>query len=164
MVTINYYLKGAISEKTIKQLKKEKNAGINARLNKPIQLFLMVSGLGKRIQIYTKRRISQNEWDKEKQQVDTRKNKLNGTEINSWLTIFKEAVIKQNSKNESSGGNSDTIDHLFSATVDHLIENFFNSINKGLQAVKQLFSWWSITNENRWSIVSEFPKRGLFIP
>ncbi len=111
MVTINYYLKGAISEKTINKLKKEKNAGINARLNKPIQLFLMVSGLGKRIQIYTKRRISQNEWDKEKQQVDTRKNKINGTEINTWLTNFKEAVIKQNSKNESA---------IISTTIEEL--------------------------------------------
>jgi hypothetical protein len=49
---------------------------------------LTLSDLGKRIQIYTKRRVSQYEWDKEAQLVDCRKNKLNGTELNDWLTQF----------------------------------------------------------------------------
>ena len=103
MVTINYYLKGTISDKNIEELQKAKDPSLNKTLRTPRQVYLTVSGLGKRIQIYTKRRISQYEWDKEMQQVDCRKNKVNGTELNNWLMLFKQAVTKQNSANESTG-------------------------------------------------------------
>ena len=52
MVTINYYLKGAISDKTLNQLRKEKNAGITTMLNNPLQVFLKVSGLGWKIRLH----------------------------------------------------------------------------------------------------------------
>ncbi len=100
---LNYYLKGAMSDKIIADLKRSKEPTLNARLNKPLQVYLTLSGLGKRLQIYTKKRISQYEWDKDKQKVDIRKNKITGTEINEWLNSFQEAVEKQNSLNWNKG-------------------------------------------------------------
>ena len=100
MVTVNYYLKGAISDRNIAELQKAKDPLLNKTLRVPRQVYLTLSGLGKRIQIYTKRRVSQYEWDKEAQLVDCRKNKVNGTELNGWLTQFKQAVIKQRESKE----------------------------------------------------------------
>ena len=103
MVTINYYLKGAISDKNVKELMRVKDSSLNTALNKPLQVYLTLSGMGKRIQIYTKKRISQYSWNKEKQEVDTRRNKINGNELNTWFRDFKAAVIEQTSKNENKG-------------------------------------------------------------
>ena len=53
-------------------------------------------------------------------------------------------------------GNSDTIDHPFPETIDHLKQNLQSIINKGFQLLKQNFYRWSITNENRWSMPPNF--------
>ncbi len=103
MITINYYLKGAISDKNIEERQKAKDSSLNKILGKPLQVYLTLSGLGKRIQIYTKKRVSQYEWDKEKQLVDSRKNKINGTELNDWFILYKQSVLKQSSANENIG-------------------------------------------------------------
>jgi len=103
MIIVNYYLKGAISETNLKIRVKTKDSSHSELLRKPLQLYIMISGLGKRVQLYTQKRISQYEWDKKKQQIDTRKNKVNGEEINDWLQRLKHAVIKQDSLNENSG-------------------------------------------------------------
>ncbi len=110
MVTINLYLKGAISDATIEKLQKDKDSSLNEILRTPRQVFLTVSGLGKRIQIYTKKRVSQYEWDKETQAVDCRKNKVNGPELNDWFINFKQAVKKRNSTNENEGKITSIID------------------------------------------------------
>jgi integrase len=111
MTTVHYYLKGAMSDKTIEELKKTREPSLNKNLNKPLQVYLTLSGLGKRIQIYTKKRISQYEWDKEKELVDCRKNRVNGTEINLWLVAFSQAVDKHCSINEINGKTT-TIEEL----------------------------------------------------
>lgn len=101
MISINFYLKGAISDENIKQLTQAKDPSISDLLKKPLQLYLMISGLGKRIQIYTQKRVSQYEWDKNKQRIDVRRNKTTGESINDWLiqteqTIQKKFALYQN--------------------------------------------------------------------
>jgi integrase len=103
MITINYYLKGAMSDDKVKQLVKSKTQGIAEMLNQPLQLYLMISGAGKRIQIYTQKRISQYEWDKHKQRIDTRKNKLTGEAINDWLHSIEQSMLKKFALYENEG-------------------------------------------------------------
>jgi len=135
MIVVNFYLKGAISESNLKTLAAAKDASLTDMLKKPLQLYIMVSGLGKRIQIYSKKRITQLEWDKGKQLVDIRKNKVNGSEINEWLLGLKKSILKQCSTNENEGKTT-TIDDLNSiiesASPGHKIktsltfEDYFN--------------------------------------
>ncbi len=103
MATVNYYLKGAISDANIEILKEAKDPSLNEILRTPRQVFLTVSGWGQRIQIYTKKRVSQYEWDKKEQLIDCRRNKVDSDELNDFLLKFKQAVKKRNSANENEG-------------------------------------------------------------
>ncbi len=103
MITINFYLKGAISDTNLKELTQAKDPGISELLNKPLQLYMMISGLGKRIQIYTQKRVSQYEWDKNKQRIDVRKNKITGEAINDWLIQIEQTILKKFSLFENEG-------------------------------------------------------------
>ncbi len=103
MITINFYLKGAISEANLKQLTQAKDPGISDILNRPLQLYMMISGLGKRIQIYTQKRVSQYEWDKNKQRIDVRRNKGTGEMINDWLIQIEQSILKKFTLFENEG-------------------------------------------------------------
>ena len=101
MATINYYLKGAMSEKQIIELdKRDEKQLLKELLSKPLQIVLTVSTLGYRIQVYTKRRIEQKYWDKEKQLYDSRKYRLNVAEGNKWLSDLKFDTAKLVDQNE----------------------------------------------------------------
>jgi|GEM_PF-2511417 len=119
MVTVNYYLKGALSEKAIAELRNAGDPKLQTELRKPRQVFLMVSGLGDRMQIYTKKRVSQYEWDKEKQQIDTRGNKVSGPEINEWLLRFHISITRLCRQHEMDGKRT-TIEDLRSTLAGHL--------------------------------------------
>ncbi len=142
---LNYYLKGAMSDKIIADLKRSKEPTLNARLNKPLQVYLTLSGLGKRLQIYTKKRISQYEWDKDKQKVDIRKNKINGTEINEWLNSFQEALEKHNSINWNKGKTT-TIEDLRNI-LDSITPSGAKKITNTFQEYFDLFLKEHKTNE-----------------
>jgi site-specific recombinase XerD len=111
MISVNYYLKGALSESRILQMQKGKDPLLHSIVNEPKQVYLTISGLGKRMQIYTKKRIPQIEWNQNQQLVDCRKNKVNGTELNEWLNLLKQGVIKKDSANELAGKTT-TIDDV----------------------------------------------------
>jgi len=93
MATVNFYLKGAISDEKIKLLSKDDNAFLKKQLEKPLQIFLKLSVAGERIQVYTKKRIAQKYWDREKQRADCQKYKTSGSSLNDWLFDLEKQVL-----------------------------------------------------------------------
>lgn len=74
MASVNYYLKGAISEKHIEELRKNEDTEFhNEILSQPLQIFLKLSTQGRRIQVYIKRRIAQKYWNSSKQEYNPRR-------------------------------------------------------------------------------------------
>ncbi len=92
MATINYYLKGAISDNNILLLQKTDKEGLRRYYNTPLQIILKVSMAGSRLQIYTKKRIEPKFWQKNKQEVNCRKLKSGCLEINTWLSELKKEI------------------------------------------------------------------------
>ncbi len=93
MANVNYYLKGAISEKTI--FEERDKTILKEKLNKSRQIFLKVSLAGSRMQIYTKRRVPQIAWNKKKQEPYCHKIKVGCAELSEFLSEFKSDVIKE---------------------------------------------------------------------
>jgi len=104
MASVNFYLKGAVSEKNILELM---NAGdeesLNDLLNKPLQIFLKLSTRGRRIQVYTKRRIAQKYWDSSRQEYNPRRYRDNCAAKNAWLRELKSEVTELADNNERNG-------------------------------------------------------------
>jgi len=104
MASANFYLKGAISEKSIEELRENNNTELlDELLNNPLQIFLKLSTRGRRIQVYIKRRIAQKYWDSSKQEYNPRRYKDNCAAKNAWLRELKTEVTELADKNERSG-------------------------------------------------------------
>ena len=104
MASVNFYLKGAISEKRIEELRKNNDTEIlDELLNYPLQIFLKLSTQGRRIQVYIKRRIAQKYWDSSKQEYNPRKYKDNCAAKNAWLRELKTEVNELADNNERNG-------------------------------------------------------------
>lgn len=104
MASVNFYLKGAISDKRIEELRKTGNTEIlDELLNNPLQIFLKLSTRGRRIQVYIKRRIPQKYWDSSKQEYNSRRYKDNCAAKNAWLRELKSEVTELADKNERNG-------------------------------------------------------------
>jgi len=102
MATVNYYLKGAISEEKIKLLHTSDSLFLKKQQARPLQIFLKLSLGGERLQIYTKKRVAQKYWDREKQRADCQKLKTGGTTLNEWLFEFEKAVLDFAQTNENN--------------------------------------------------------------
>ncbi len=104
MASVNFYLKGAISEKNIPEFR---NAGdeesLNDLLNKPLQIFLKLSTRGRRIQVYIKRRIAQKYWNSSRQEYNPRRYRDNCAAKNTWLRELKSEVTELADNNERNG-------------------------------------------------------------
>ena len=101
MASVNFYLKGAISDKRIKELKISGDLEtLNELLDHPLQIFLKLSTQGRRMQVYIKRRIAQKYWDNSKQVFNPRKYRDNCTAKNAWLQELKTEVSELADKNE----------------------------------------------------------------
>ena len=86
MASVNYYLKGAFSSDRLEEIQ-DKNL-VKEILETPRQVYLNMSSGGVRLQLYTKQRVSQKDWDTEKQEIDCKKNrKGNGLAINKFLNL-----------------------------------------------------------------------------
>lgn len=103
MANLNYYLKGALSENKIEDLKQNDKAKLNEKLIHPLQIILKVSLPGERLQIYTTKRIPQIMWNKEKQEANCRKYKTACSDFNEWLIDFKAKVGERYNELEKSG-------------------------------------------------------------
>lgn len=102
MATVNYYLKGALSERNITNLNQSDKEGMLQYENTPLQIYLKVNMVGFRLQIYTKKRIEPKYWLKEKQEANCRKLKVGCIELNSWLYNLKQAVAQKCVQMETS--------------------------------------------------------------
>ena len=104
MASVNYYLKGAISEKHIEELKRNEDIeSLDEILSQPLQIFLKISSQGRRIQVYTKRRIAQKYWDSSKQEYNPRRYRDNCAAKNAWLRELKSEVAELADINERNG-------------------------------------------------------------
>ena len=103
MATVNYYLKGALSETKIKALEIGDKAFLQKKLDTPLQIYLKLSVGGERIQIYTKKRIAQKLWDERKQEADCVRFKNGGVKLNEWLAELKSQVRNFAEENENAG-------------------------------------------------------------
>lgn len=92
MATVNYYLKGALSEIHISTLEKFDSEAFKKYLETPLQVVLKVNMAGSRLQIYTKKRVEPKFWIKEKQELNCRKMKMGCTELNAWFSDLKKEV------------------------------------------------------------------------
>ncbi len=137
MATVNYYLKGSISYKNLKILEKtaEGKADIKTYYNTHLQLVLKVSSRGKRLQVYTKRRIAPIYWDKEKQEYNPRKFRNKCVENNTWLHDLKDEVSSLADEKERNG--SRIIQDELRDIVNHRILN--KPSKKSLAVVFDIF-------------------------
>ena len=104
MASVNFYLKGAISDRRIEEFRKTGNTEIlDELLTNPLQIFLKLSTRGRRIQVYIKRRIPQKYWDSSKQEYNPRRYKDNCAAKNTWLRELKSEVTELADKNERNG-------------------------------------------------------------
>jgi len=104
MASVNFYLKGAISEKHIEELRNSGDTeSLNELLTDPLQIFLKLSTQGRRIQVYTKRRIAQKFWDSSKQEYNPRRYRDNCAAKNAWLRELKTEVTELADNNERNG-------------------------------------------------------------
>jgi site-specific recombinase XerD len=104
MASVNFYLKGAISEKHIEELRNSGDTeSLNELLTDPLQIFLKLSTQGRRIQVYTKRRITQKFWDSSKQEYNPRRYRDNCVAKNAWLRELKTEVAELADNNERNG-------------------------------------------------------------
>ena len=104
MASVNFYLKGAISEKHIEELRNSGDTeSLNELLTDPLQIFLKLSTQGRRIQVYTKRRIAQKFWDSSKQEYNPRRYRDNCAAKNAWLRELKTEVAELADNNERNG-------------------------------------------------------------
>jgi len=104
MASVNFYLKGAISETKIQELRKNNSLDLlDEVLNIPLQIFLKLSTRGRRIQVYVKRRIAQKYWDNSKQEYNPRRYKDNCAAKNAWLRELKSEVTELADQNERNG-------------------------------------------------------------
>jgi site-specific recombinase XerD len=103
MATINYYLKGAISEQRIRELQHTDKSFLKEQLYAPRQIYLKLSISGERLQIYTKKRIAQYYWNKNKQEIDCKRYKNEGVQLNEWLSDLKTDIYKLAQENELNG-------------------------------------------------------------
>ncbi|MCK4465747.1 MAG: hypothetical protein KAU83_08550, partial [Bacteroidales bacterium] len=95
MASVNFYLKGAISDRRIEEFRKTGNTEIlDELLTNPLQIFLKLSTRGRRIQVYIKRRIPQKYWDSSKQEYNPRRYKDNCAAKNAWLRELKSEVTE----------------------------------------------------------------------
>ena len=101
MASVNFYLKGAISDKRINELKIIGDTeALNELLGRPLQVFLKLSTQGRRMQVYIKRRIAQKYWNNSKQEYNPRKYRDNCANKNAWLRDLKTEVSELADKNE----------------------------------------------------------------
>lgn len=106
MATVNYYLKGSLSDENIKNLEKtvKGKAVIKTYNYTPLQIVLKVSSRGKRLQVYTKRRIAPIYWNKDKQEYNPKKYRIQCAENNKWLHDLKDEAANladEKERNES---------------------------------------------------------------
>ncbi len=103
MATVNYYLKGALSEEKIELLKNTDKAFLQKQLDVQLQIYLKLSVGGERLQVYTKKRIAQKLWDLKKQEADCKRFKNGGVKLNEWLSDLKTQVSNFAEENENNG-------------------------------------------------------------
>ena len=101
MASVNFYLKGAISDNRINELRITGDTeALNELLGRPLQIFLKLSTQGRRMQVYIKRRIAQKYWNNSKQEYNPRKYRDNCANKNAWLRELKTEVSELADKNE----------------------------------------------------------------
>jgi hypothetical protein len=90
MISINYYLKDIPGEKNIQELLKADKTETNKLLDKSRHILMLINQPGNRKKIYTNRKASIRQWNKNKQEINCRKMPIGGDEINEFLINFKK--------------------------------------------------------------------------
>ncbi len=107
MISINYYLKDILSEKNIQELLKADKTETIKLLDKPRHILMIINQPGNRKKIYTNRKASIRQWNKNKQEINCRKMAIGGDEINEFLVNFKKEVTQYCLKVENQGNEID---------------------------------------------------------
>ena len=134
MASVNYYLKGAFSNDRLQEIQDKKLQ--KEILETPRQVYLNLSSVGVRLQLYTKQRVCQKDWNNDKQEVDCKKNRNgNGLAINNFLNSLRNDILniatdnefssKQTSKKEIEKILSDKI--LVKTGSDETFDDYFKS-------------------------------------
>ncbi len=107
MISINYYLKDIPSEKNIQELLKADKPETHKLLDKSRHILMLINQPGNRKKIYTNRKASIRQWNKNKQEINCRKMPIGGDEINEFLINFKKEVTQYCLKVENQGNEID---------------------------------------------------------
>ncbi len=98
-ISLNYYLDNAISKHKLDKIQSAGNKDEKEQLKKdissPKQIFLYVRVSNERIKISVRRKVTQRQWDSDKQRVNARLYKMGVVELNSYLQNIELRVTKE---------------------------------------------------------------------
>jgi integrase len=103
MASIHYYLKNALALDSQKALNTEDPDRLNHYLTAPLQIICSVSVKGKRIKVYTGKRIAPKFWDTKQERANTKIYKNIGTILNSFLNDLNNSIARLSEEHENKG-------------------------------------------------------------
>lgn len=103
MASIHYYLKNALALDSQKALNTEDPDRLNQYLTAPLQIICSVSVKGKRIKVYTGKRIAPKFWDTKQERANTKIYKNIGTILNSFLNDLNNSIARLSEEHENKG-------------------------------------------------------------
>ncbi len=103
MASVHFYLKGSWSKQRITEAEKTNPKVLQDYLNSKLQITWTVSTAGKRLQVYTAKRIEPKFWDSEKERANTKVYKTHGVILNDLLGQLQTAGEQLANENENNG-------------------------------------------------------------
>src|SRR4051812_7482386 len=103
MASIHFYLNKTWSYKKIKDTEEKSPKLFSAYQSTKLQIHCIVSSCGKRIKVYTGKRIEPIYWDFERERANTKIYKKHGVDLNEFLSDLETIVAKVADQNENKG-------------------------------------------------------------
>jgi integrase len=103
MGAIHFYLKGAWSINRQAEIAKSNAVELENYLDTKLQIICTVATVGKRLKVYTTKKIEPKNWDFDKERANTKKYKVFGITLNETLGKLETAVAKVVESNEDQG-------------------------------------------------------------
>lgn len=103
MASIHYYLKGSLSKKKLDEVFQSDTAFLENYMNTKLQIICSVATYGKRLKVFTGKKIEPLLWDFEKERANTLRYKKLGVTLNKFLNDYESAIALLTEQNENSG-------------------------------------------------------------
>src|SRR5690349_6195148 len=103
MASIHFYLNNTWSYRKIKETQEKNPKLFSEYQNTKLQIQCIVASCGKRIKVYTGKRIEPIYWDFDRERANTKIYKKHGVDLNEFLSDLDTLVAKVADQNENKG-------------------------------------------------------------